>query len=283
VYPSLVILSDAVSICAARAFHLSLFTSHFSPLTTPLRLLATFDFNVFLQPSPEGAINNLTYLLLGLGWSLLLALASWLVAFVVGTIVGVMRTLPGRILPSIGACYVELFRNVPLLVQLFVWFFVIPDLTPVLGDWFKQQLPPVWQEFASGTACLGLFTGARIAEQVRSGIGALGPGQLGAGLALGLRRRQVYVLVLLPVAYRILIPTLTSEFLNLIKNTAVASTIGYVELAQRSATMADMTSRIYEAFTAATLLYAGLNLVVMLAARILERSTALPGFLGGRK
>ena len=245
--------------------------------------LATFDFNVFLQPSPEGAINNLTYLLFGLGWSLLLALASWVVAFVVGSIVGVMRTLPGRVLPSIGACYVELFRNVPLLVQLFVWFFVIPDLTPVLGDWFKQQLTPVWQEFASGAACLGLFTAARIAEQVRSGIGALGPGQLGAGLALGLRRRQVYVLVLLPVAYRILIPTLTSEFLNLIKNTAVASTIGYVELAQRSATMADMTSRIYEAFTAATVLYAALNLVVMLAARILERSTALPGFLGGRK
>lgn len=256
--------------------------SHLSPLTSHLSL-AVFDFHVFLQPSPEGAINNLIYLLFGLGWSLLLALASWVVAFVVGSIVGVMRTLPGRVLPGIGACYVELFRNVPLLVQLFVWFFVIPDLTPVLGDWFKQQLPPVWQEFVSGTACLGLFTAARIAEQVRSGIGALGPGQLGAGLALGLRRRQVYVLVLLPVAYRILIPTLTSEFLNLIKNTAVASTIGYVELAQRSATMADMTSRIYEAFTAATLLYAALNLVVMLAARILERSTALPGFLGDRK
>src|SRR5580700_6097610 len=261
--------------CACSG-HLSLFTFHLSPVSP----LAAFDFSVFLRPSPESALNNLSYLLVGLGWSLLLALASWVVAFVVGSIVGVMRTLPGRVLPSIGACYVELFRNVPLLVQLFVWFFVIPDLTPILGDWFNQQLTPVWQEFASGTACLGLFTAARIAEQVRSGIGALGPGQLGAGLALGLRRGQVYVLVLLPVAYRILIPTLTSEFLNLIKNTAVASTIGYVELAQRSATMADMTSRIYEAFTAATVLYAALNLVVMLAARILERSTALPGFLG---
>jgi glutamate/aspartate transport system permease protein len=286
VYSSSGIPFDALASGVGQALHLSLFTNHFSTLTShfsPSALIAAFDFRVFLQPSPEGAINNLTYLLLGLGWSLLLALASWVVAFAVGSIVGVMRTLPGRVLSSIGACYVELFRNVPLLVQLFVWFFVIPDLTPVLGDWFKQELPPVWQEFASGTACLGLFTAARIAEQVRSGIGALGPGQLGAGLALGLRRRQVYVLVLLPVAYRILIPTLTSEFLNLIKNTAVASTIGYVELAQRSATMADMTSRIYEAFTAATLLYAALNMVVMLVARFLERSTALAGFLGGRK
>jgi glutamate/aspartate transport system permease protein len=170
---------------------------------------------------------------------------------------------------------------VPLLVQLFVWFFVVPDITPLLGDWFKQQISPFWQEFIAGTVCLGLFTAARIAEQVRAGIGSLGPGQLGAGLALGLRRTQVYLLVLLPVAYRILIPTLTSEFLNLIKNTAVASTIGYLELAQRSASMAETTARVYEAFTAATVLYAILNLLVMFLARALERISALPGFLGG--
>ena len=280
VYSSSTIPFDALVSFAGQTAHLSPFIFHFSPLPTPL---AAFDFSVFLKPSPESALNNLSYLLVGLGWSLLMALASWVVAFFVGTVVGVMRTLPGRLLPSIGACYVELFRNVPLLVQLFVWFFVIPDVTPILGDWFKQQVPPIWQEFIAGTACLGLFTGARIAEQVRSGIGSLGPGQLGAGLALGLRRRQVYLLVLLPVAYRILIPTLTSEFLNLIKNTAVASTIGYLELAQRSASMAETTSRVYEAFAAATLLYAALNLLVMLLARALERSTALPGFLGGRK
>jgi glutamate/aspartate transport system permease protein len=264
---------------AGHAFHLSPFTFHLSPLTT----LAAFDFSVFLRPSPESALNNLCYLLVGLGWSLLLALAGWVVAFVVGSIVGVIRTLPGRILPFIGACYVELFRNVPLLVQLFIWFFVVPDITPVLGDWFKQQVPPIWQEFIAGTACLGLFTAARIAEQVRAGIGSLGAGQLSAGLALGLRRTQVYLRVLLPVAYRILIPTLTSEFLNLIKNTAVASTIGYLELAQRSASMAETTSRVYEAFAAGTLLYAVLNLLVMVLARALERFTALPGFLGGRR
>jgi glutamate/aspartate transport system permease protein len=255
--------------------HQSLITNHLP--------LAAFDFSVFLRPSPEAALNNLSYLVVGLGWSLLLALASWVVAFVVGSIVGVMRTLPSRILRSLGAGYVEVFRNIPLLVQLFVWFFVIPDVTPVIGDWFKQQVPPIWQEFISGTLCLGLFTAARLAEQVRAGIGSLGAGQLAAGLALGLRRTQVYLLVLLPVAYRILIPTLTSEFLNLIKNTAVASTIGYVELAQRSETMAETSARVYEAFTAATLLYAALNLLVMVLARALERSTALPGFFGGRK
>jgi glutamate/aspartate transport system permease protein len=263
----------------AFANHLPLFISCFSPLPE----FAAFDFNVFLRASPEGNINNLVYLLYGLAWTMLLAIASWLVAFSLGSVVGVLRTAPGRILPAIGASYVELFRNVPLLVQLFIWFFVIPDLTPGVGDWFKQQLPPVWQEFTSGTVCLGLFTAARIAEQVRSGIGALGRGQMAAGLALGLKRTQVYRLVLLPVAYRILIPTLTSEFLNLIKNTAVASTIGYVELAQRSASMADNTARIYEAFTAATLLYAAVNVLVMVGARALEKFTALPGYLGGRE
>jgi glutamate/aspartate transport system permease protein len=274
------LLSSFDAFTASSANHFSLLTSHFSPKAA---LIAAFDFSVFLRPSPESALNNLSYLLVGLGWSLLLALASWVVAFVIGSIVGVMRTLPGRILPFIGACYVELFRNIPLLVQLFVWFFVVPDVTPVLGDWFKQQVPPIWQEFIAGMACLGLFTAARIAEQVRAGIGSLGAGQLGAGLALGLRRGQVYLLVLLPVAYRILIPTLTSEFLNLIKNTAVASTIGYVELAQRSASMAENTSRVYEAFAAGTLLYAVLNLLVMALARSLERFTALPGYLGGRR
>jgi glutamate/aspartate transport system permease protein len=264
---------------AGSAFHFSPFTFHLSPLTP----LAAFDFGVFLRPSPESALNNLSYLVVGLGWSLLLALARWVVAFVAGSVIGVLRTLPGRVLPFIGACYVEFFRNIPLLVQLFFWFFVVPDATPMLGDWFKQQVPPIWQEFIAGTACLGLFTAARIAEQIRAGIGSLGAGQIGAGLALGLKRRQVYLLVLLPIAYRILIPTLTSEFLNLIKNTAVASTIGYVELAQRSESMAETSSRVYEAFAAGTLLYAVLNLLVMFLARALERFTALPGLLGGRE
>src|SRR5258708_23401733 len=226
-------------------------TFHLSPVLP----LGAFDFSVFLRPSPEAVLNNLSYLLVGLGLSLLLALASWVVAFVVGSVVGVMRTLPGRILPSIGVCYVELFRNVPLLVQLFVWFFVVPDITPLLGDRFKQQVSPFWQEFIAGTVCLGLFTAARVAEQVRSGFGSLGSGQLGAGLALGLRRTQVYLLVLLPGAYRILIPTLTSELLNLIKNTAVAPPIRYFEPPPRSPSQAEATAPDWQGFTAPTYFY----------------------------
>jgi glutamate/aspartate transport system permease protein len=204
------------------------------------------------------------------------------IAFVVGSLVGVLRTLPSSILSKFGAWYVEIFRNIPLLVQLFIWFNVVPELVPVFGTWFKH-LPSFWQEFTSATLCLGLFTAARIAEQVRSGLQSLGKGQVGAGLALGLNIRQVYSLVLLPVAYRIIIPTLTSEFLNLIKNSAVASTIGFVELARRSDSMAELKSTVFEALLAGTLLYALINMVVLFLSRALEHSTKLPGLVGAKK
>jgi len=160
---------------------------------------------------------------------------------------------------------------------------VLPETVPFFGTWFKQGLSPDLQQFVSATLCLGFFTAARVSEQVRSGIMSLGRGQYGAGLALGFDTAQVYTLILLPVAYRIIIPTLTSEFLNLIKNTAVASTIGLVELAQRSKNMGEYTSRLYESFIAVTVLYAIVNLVVMLISRNVEKTTRLPGFVGGKQ
>jgi len=246
-------------------------------------ILADLDFRVFLQPAVGGGGSYLSYLLLGLGWTLLLSVCSWVLAFVVGSLVGVLRTLRGTLSPRVGAFYVEIFRNVPLLVQLFIWYFVLPEIVPFFGTWFKQGLSPDLQQFVSATLCLGFFTAARVSEQVRSGIMSLGSGQYGAGLALGFDTAQVYSLILLPVAYRIIIPTLTSEFLNLIKNTAVASTIGLVELAQRSKNMGEYTSRLYESFIAVTVLYAIVNLVVMLISRNVEKATRLPGFVGGKK
>ena len=245
-------------------------------------VVAVLDFSVFLTPSPEAGANYLTYLLGGALWTVILSVLSWVIAFIIGSMVGVLRTLPSSILSKVGACYVEIFRNIPLLVQLFVWFNVVPDLVPGFGPWFKH-LPSFWQQFTSATLCLGLFTAARIAEQVRSGLRSLGKGQFGAGLALGLNIKQVYSLVLLPVTYRIIIPTLTSEFLNLIKNSAVASTIGFVELARRSDSMAELKSTVFEALLAGTLLYGAINLVVLFLSRALEHSTKLPGLVGAKK
>src|SRR5437660_422826 len=126
-------------------------------------VIAVLDFSVFLSPSPETGANYVTYLLGGAIWTVILSVLSWVIAFIIGSMVGVLRTLPSSILSKVGACYVEIFRNIPLLVQLFVWFNVVPDLVPGFGPWFKH-LPSFWQQFTSATLCLGLFTAARMAE-----------------------------------------------------------------------------------------------------------------------
>jgi glutamate/aspartate transport system permease protein len=177
------------------------------------------------------------WLLHGLGWTLLTALSAWCIALVLGTIVGVARTAPNRWLALAGTCYVELFRNIPLIVQLFIWFFVVPDLLPdPLESFIKQDLRFVFHftdylpEFLFGTLGLGLFTSARVAEQVRTGILTLSRGQRNAGLAMGFTLPQTYRYVLLPMAFRIIIPPMTSEFMNVFKNSSVCLAIGLTEL-----------------------------------------------------
>ncbi|MGA8657584.1 MAG: amino acid ABC transporter permease [Chthoniobacterales bacterium] len=248
-----------------------------------ITIAAGLDFGIFGQPAFDGSGTYFRFLLVGLQWTLLLSVSAWVLAFVLGSIVGVLRTLPNPILSKVGACYVEIFRNIPLLVQLFLWYFVFPDIIPVFGTWFKQGLKPGLQQFAAGVLCLGTFTAARVAEQVRSGINSLPPGQRPAGLALGLTLRQVYIRILLPVAYRIIIPTLTSEFLNIIKNSAVASTIGLVELSRQSQQLGEFTAHWYESFIAVTVLYGVVNVTVMLLSRLVEKLTRLPGYVGGKQ
>jgi glutamate/aspartate transport system permease protein len=245
-------------------------------------LAAGLDWGIFFKPAFDGSGNYLRFLFVGLQWTLLVSLLSWVLAFIVGAFIGILRTFPGKFLPTLAAVYVEIFRNIPLLVQLFLWYFVFPEIVPGLGTWFKQGFSPLFQQLISGVLCLGLFTAARVAEQVRSGINSLGSGQRGAGLALGLNLMQVYRLILLPVAFRIIVPTLTSEFLNTIKNSAVVSTIGLAELSRQSQQLGEFTAHWYEAFIAVTVLYGIINITVMLISRLLERAIRLPGYVGGR-
>ncbi len=171
---------------------------------------------------------------------------------------------------------------IALIVQFFVWYLVIPELLPVsIGTWFKQ-LPPSAQFFSSSIICLGLFTAARVCEQVRSGINALPRGQRFAGFALGLTQWQTYRYVLLPVAYRIIVPPLTSEFLNIFKNSAVASTIGLLDLSAQARQLVDYTAQTYESFIAVTVAYLLINLIVMTLMRIVEAKSRLPGYIGGK-
>ena len=234
-----------------------------------------WNWGIFFEPSPEGTGTYADMLLSGLYWTLATALCSWEIAFCLGWLIGVMRTLPSKLAQSIGTAYVELFRNIPLLVQMFLWYFVLPEVVPQsTGNWLKQ-LPNA--PFYTGVVCLGFFTASRVAEQVRAGIQALPRGQRMAGTAMGFTVAQTYRYVLLPNAYRIILPPMTSEFLNNLKNTSVALTIGLLELTGRARSMQEFSFQVFEAFTAATLLYVCVNLVVIVLATLLERGVAVPG------
>jgi glutamate/aspartate transport system permease protein len=236
---------------------------------------------VLLQPVPSGGGTYLDWIVAGVRTTAILSLCSWFLALALGTATGVLRTLPGRLPRLVGAAYVELFRNVPLLVQLFIWYFVVPELAPVrLGTWFKQ-LDPVLQQLLAAILCLAFFTGARICEQVRAGINSLSRGQKAAALALGFTLPQTYANVLLPMGFRIIVPPLASEMVNLVKNSEVASTINLLEAAAMSRQLVDYTARSYESFTAVTVLYILVNVVVLGFMRWVEAKARVPGFMGG--
>jgi glutamate/aspartate transport system permease protein len=240
------------------------------------------NFGIFLEQIPDEGVTWWQSLASGLGWTLGTAFFAWIIAFTLGSIVGVVRTTDRRWLVNIGNAYVELFRNIPLIVQFFVWYFVVPNVVPAVKAWVVAADPTQFQ-FITSIVCLGLFTSARIAEQVRSGIQSLSHGQRNAGYAIGLTQPQTYRYVLLPMAYRIIIPPLTSEVMNLIKNTAVAYSIGLVELFFRTREMAEMTFRYFEAFAAATLIYMVIAFSANRVMAFIERRVAVPGYITGGK
>src|SRR4051812_38696400 len=241
------------------------------------RVNYNWNWHIFLEPAPNGTGTYLDMLLSGLVLTIETALLAWIIALVTGSIIGVLRTLPSRTASWISFCYVEFFRNMPLLVQLFLWFFVLPELLPrSWGLWMKQMSnAPFW----TAAIGVGLFMSARVAEQLRAGINSLPRGQGLAATALGLTTVQKYRYVLLPMAFRIILPPLTSEFLNTIKNTSVAITIGLIELTGAARAMQEFSFQVFEAFTAATLLYLLVNIIVVTAMRVLERVVAVPGYI----
>ena len=242
-----------------------------------------WNWHIYWELSPDGQGTYFHSLLVGLGWTLATALAAWIIALVLGSVLGVMRTTPSKWAVRFGNAYVELFRNIPLLVQMFLWYFVLPEVVPrAIGTWIKQ-MPPPWGAYVPAVLCLGFFTAARVSEQVRAGIQSLPRGQRMAGSAVGLTQPQVYRFVLLPMAFRIVIPPLTSETMNLIKNSSIALTIGLAELTFRSREIGEYTFNFFEAFSAATLIYIT---IAMTANRIMawvERRTAVPGYIAGGK
>ena len=238
-----------------------------------------WHWQVLFEMEPGATGTYLKYLVVGLGWTLVTALAAWVIALSVGAAVGTLRTTPLPWVVRLGNLYVEIFRNIPLIVQMFLWFFVFPELLPQgLGDWIKQ-MPPPWGSYIPAVLCLGIFTSVRVAEQVRAGINSLPRGQRMAGTAMGLTQAQTYRYVILPQAFRIILPPLTSEFMNVIKNSSVALTIGLLELTGRARAMQEFSFHVFEAFATATVIYLLTNLVVVLGMRALEQKVRVPGLI----
>ncbi len=221
----------------------------------------------------------LNWLISGFGWTVSVALSAWCIAIVIGALVGVGKTVPNKVIRGICSTYVEIFRNVPLLVQMFIWYFAVPEMLPDdWGRWMKRDMPN--PEFVTAVVALGLYTASRIAEQVRAGIETVPPGLTAAATAHGLSVGQTYRYVLLPISFRMIVPPLTSEFLTVFKNSSLALTIGLLELTAQSQQIAEYTFQGFEAFTAATVIYVCIALVATVLMQALEKYTRIPGYVG---
>ena len=247
--------------------------------------MASWDWQVFCRNTLDGEVvprcfgsgGDITYLdwmLSAWGWTLSVALLALVVALVAGSLVGILRTTPSRALVGLGNAWTELFRNIPLLVQIFLWYHVLPALIPPLR---------AFPSFILVVFALGFFTSARVSEQVRAGIQALPRGQRYAGLALGLTLPQTYRYVLLPMAFRIVIPPLTSESMNIIKNSAVAFAVSIAELTMFAMQAQEETSRGVEIYLAVTALYFVSALLINRIAIFIERRLQIPGTQAGAR
>ncbi len=220
--------------------------------------------------------SYLDWLMKAWGWTLAVAGLGLAIALVLGAVMGTLRTLPdngpmSRFLVRFSTTWVELFRNIPILVQVFLWYHVIPSFILPL-----KALPSYWLV----SIALGFFTSARMAEQVRAGIQSLPSGQRAAATALGLTTAQSYRYVILPMALRIIIPPLTSESMNLIKNSSVAFAVSVPELTLFAMQAQEETSHGVEIYLAVTLLYALSAFAVNRVMNFIEKKTRIPGFIG---
>jgi glutamate/aspartate transport system permease protein len=233
----------------------------------------TWDWQFFLRDTGGGQ-TYLDWMMSAWGWTVSVSLLGLAVAIVAGSLMGILRTVPSRGLQLLGNAWTELFRNIPLLVQIFLWYHVIPSIFVSL-----RALP----SFVLVVFALGFFTSARISEQVKAGIQSLPRGQRYAGLAVGLTLPQTYRYVLLPMAFRIVIPPLTSESMNIVKNSSVAFAVSVAELTMFAMQAQEETSRGIEVYLAVTGLYFVTAFAINRVMQFIEERVRVPGMLGGAR
>jgi len=217
-----------------------------------------------------------SWLLQGLVTTLAISGLAWLLAVALGIVSGALRTVPWKPLRAVATFYVEFFRNVPLLVWMFFWYFGVPPLLPqVAREWLFDHAAEFW----AAMCALGVYHGARMSEVIRSGIQSIPRTQFEAAVAMGLTTFQVYRLVIVPIALRLIVPPATSESLNLLKNSSVALTISVAELTFQTRQIETYTARAIEALTAGTVIYLALCVGIATIMARVERRFAIPGLI----
>jgi polar amino acid transport system permease protein len=229
-----------------------------------------FDWSV-LWSGQSGA-----WLLHGILLTLQLSILGWLVAVALGTVSGALRTTQIAALRLLASAYVEFFRNVPLLVWMFFWYFGMP---PLLPEGVQEWLLDHGAEFWAAVCALGVYHGARFSEVIRSGIGSIPKTQYEAALSTGLTLPQTYRLIILPLALRLIVPPATNETLNLLKNSSVALTIGVAELTFQTRQVETYTAKAFEALLGGTLIYLAMCLAIAAIMARVERRVAVPGLI----
>lgn len=259
-----------------------------------------WDWQVFCQDTYTEAViqgcygrgedyTYLNWLVEAWGWTVAVSAAALILALATGCVIGIFRTLPqnrlnGRILSRFASGWIELFRNIPLLVQIFIWYFVVKELFPPLKTFLNQPFMSGGKSgFLLVVCALGFFTSARIAEQMRAGILSLPSGQRQAAQALGMSTWQTYRYVLLPMAVRVILPPLTSESMNLVKNSSAAFAVSIAEMTQFAMQAQEETSRMYEIYLAVTVLYIISAFAVNRIFGFIEKRTRIPGLVAAKR
>jgi len=231
-----------------------------------------FDWGV-LWRQPYGL-----WLLKGVGLTVIIGLSSWFIALALGIFIGTLRVTSYRILRFIGTFYVEVLRNIPLLVQMFFWFYAGPML---FGEHLGRKINHINElNVYVAILCLGLYTASRVAEHVRAGFASIHRDQYQAALSTGMTQMQMYRYVIIPYALRLIIPPLTTEFLTIFKNTSIAMTIGVAELTFQSYRIDAETFHGLEATTGAMIIYFFLGMAVVKFMGLLEKRFKIPGLVG---
>ena len=227
-------------------------------------------------------------LLVGLINSVRVAIVGIILTTILGIMAGISRLSDNWLVRNISLVYVEIFRNTPLLLQLLFWYFAVflsfPKVENQISIWglfgisqngieiFSINFSP---EFATLLLGLTFYTGAFIAEIVRGGIQSVGKGQWEAGRSLGLKSDLVMRLVIFPQALRVIIPPLTSQYLNLTKNSSLAIAIGYPDIYFVASTTFNQTGKAVEVMILIILTYLTLSLLISLIMNLLNRTVQI--------